>query len=266
MNPSTSSKAKLPDEPASSKSESTSTSKPKEKPKAKPASRTAPLLYRRRAPSTVVTPLSPPPSIRKKATAPPLVAVASARKSPPVTPKSKRPVRDSPNNPFLDESPTEDLAETEKSAGSSPRTPKKERPTVTYVFRGVRGTFPNPLYDHERGRPISPSTRSRLPIEHPDFSPSQHCPPKLLFPRARTSKRKPTTPQKKTLEQELRKSERRRRSVTVSGSESEGEDEKPIVAKKLDFTEEKTDVNLKPKGPKDDTSSDLLRKAVGPVR
>ncbi|KAG6872552.1 hypothetical protein C0995_008896 [Termitomyces sp. Mi166 len=199
------------------------------------------LVYRRLAPaastsSVGTAPVSPPPSNRK-----PIAAAA------PVTPeyrppKRSIPMRDSPNNPFLvsPASVVEDSASPTPSL--SPHTPQyQEQPTVTYVFRGVRGTFPNPLYDHERNRPRSPSALSRLPVEHPDYSPDSRCVPKVLFPMApRKSQRASTRLPGKTLGEELQV-RNRGRSVSVSGSDSEeegedGEERDMIVPKKLDFT------------------------------
>ncbi|KAG5716251.1 hypothetical protein E4T56_gene10814 [Termitomyces sp. T112] len=196
------------------------------------------LVYRRLAPATSTSsvgsaPVSPPPSNRKP------IAVA------PVTPEYRRPkrsipMRDSPNNPFL-VSPASIVGNSASPTPSlSPHTPRhKEQPTVTYVFRGVRGTFPNPLYDHERNRPRSPSARSRLPVEHPDYSPDSHCVPKVLFPMPPRKSRRPTTRLPgRMLEEEIRGA--KRRSVSVSGSDSEeeedGEERGRIMPKKLDFT------------------------------
>ncbi|KAG6914656.1 hypothetical protein DXG01_016099 [Tephrocybe rancida] len=207
------------------------------------------LVYRRRLAAAAAStssvgsaPVSPPPSNRK----PVVATVAPVTPEPPRRSKRGPPMRDSPNNPFLvsPASIAEDSASPTPSL--SPHTPQHfERPTVTYVFRGVRGTFPNPLYDHERGRPRSPSARSQLPIEHPDFSPDPHCAPKLLFPAA---PRKPQRPQRKgpglkTLDEELR-GRKRGRSVSVSRSESgsdvddgeeEAGEERRVKLKKLDF-------------------------------
>ncbi|PFH47981.1 hypothetical protein AMATHDRAFT_6242 [Amanita thiersii Skay4041] len=179
--------------------------------------RDAPLIYRRlqkpqekkaddttaTSTSVVVAPVSPPPSNRK-AVQPTLTAktsdsgaaTLSIGVSPPATPKRKTKARqhgqrtvdmlarDSPNNPFLD-SPTqkEDNAKPNDKK-SSPRTPAslEERPTVTYVFRGVRGVYPNPLYNHAKRRPLSPPPQSKLPPDHPDYTPDMRCPPRLLFP------------------------------------------------------------------------------------
>ncbi|KAF8066866.1 hypothetical protein FPV67DRAFT_1670339 [Lyophyllum atratum] len=212
------------------------------------------LLYRRRLAGAASTssvgsaPVSPPPSNRKTA--------AAAVASPPVTPRPKRifPMRDSPNNPFL-VSPSsaavaDDSASPSPSPNLSPHTPVKERPTVTYVFRGVRGTFPNPLYDHERGRPQSPSSRSKLPAEHPDFSPGAHCPPKMLFPPAAPRKGRQQRQSarvtgrhaeksrggQRSLAEEMRgRSRKRERSFSGSGSEGEEEQEERIAPTKLDF-------------------------------
>ncbi|GLB41149.1 hypothetical protein LshimejAT787_0903640 [Lyophyllum shimeji] len=225
----------------------TSTSTSQKQPSPAPA-----LLYRRRfagaasSSSVGTAPVSPPPSNRKTA--------AATVVSPPRTPRPKRvfPMRDSPNNPFL-ASPSsgavaEDSESPSPSPNPSPHTPAQERPTVTYVFRGVRGTFPNPLYDHEKGRQRSPSARAKLPLEHPDYSPDPHCPPKVLFPAtprkqrqsARVSARRDGAKgraRQRTLEEELRGT-LGKRGRSVSGSDGEPEeknDEDRIMPKKLDF-------------------------------
>ncbi|RDB18410.1 hypothetical protein Hypma_000376 [Hypsizygus marmoreus] len=186
--------------------------------KSKSISPAPPLLYRRRVNTTGVAPVSPPPSNRKTKTVMKMVspvALPSIPGSPPVTPEAKFPVRDSPNNPFLDASPTNDSGIESTDTTPGPRTPQQERPTVTYVFRG-------------------PSD--------PNFSPAPHCPPKLLFPGARRrSARKRGSP-RLTLADEMRKanSKSRQRSVSVSGSDSEdGGYEKPIVPVKLNFAAER---------------------------
>jgi len=83
------------------------------------------------------------------------------------------PVRDSPNNLFLSD-----------SKASHPLIPVpdeqeeyEEPPTVSYVFRGKRQEFPNPLYN----LPAEVHEKSKLPPEHPDFSPSPSIKPKRLF-------------------------------------------------------------------------------------
>lgn len=54
----------------------------------------------------------------------------------------------------------------------------------------MKAEFANPLYN------ISPSAqeRARLPMDHPDYSPSAACPPKLLFPEAHRKLRKKPSP------------------------------------------------------------------------
>ncbi|KIL64692.1 hypothetical protein M378DRAFT_178654 [Amanita muscaria Koide BX008] len=147
--------------------------------------------------TTIAAPVSPPPSRRRQ---PARAAAVTVRpSSPPVTPsKPKRgkrriqmlaeefPVRDSPNNPFLD-SPSGGKEKATNVKPKSPRTPPplEEKPTVTYVFRGVRGVYPNPLYNHAKQRALTPPPQSLLPPEHPDYSPDMRCPPRLLFPKAK---------------------------------------------------------------------------------
>ncbi|KAG5641556.1 hypothetical protein DXG03_004783 [Asterophora parasitica] len=218
------------------------------------------LIYRRRLAATASTssigsaPASPPPSNRKATTTTQTkvaLSFAPVLTPPPRTPEPNTrdtklrgifPMRDSPNNPFLvsPEAAVADSASPTPSPNAEPHTPTalQERPTVTYVFRGVRGTFPNPLYDHEHGRPRSPSARSKLPIEHPEYSPAPHCPPKLLFPPSASRKDKATTTRLirtgspsagkgmrmgrgRTLEEEMRG----RKSLRVYGSnEADGEE------------------------------------------
>lgn len=45
--------------------------------------------------------------------------------------------------------------------------------------RGAKRVYANPLYN----LPPSATARSLLPVEHPDFEPSEGCTPKLLFPK-----------------------------------------------------------------------------------
>ncbi|KAA1473538.1 hypothetical protein DENSPDRAFT_851682 [Dentipellis sp. KUC8613] len=122
-----------------------------------------------------------------------LLTPPTTRHRPPVTPPRRTragastpsrkasgkvaPVRDSPNNPFLADSPA-----SLPSSPLEPRTPthREEKPTLTYVFRGKKQEFMNPHF----GVPRNP--RSLLKPEHPDFSPSDNCTPRELFPhRAR---------------------------------------------------------------------------------
>ncbi|CAG7847577.1 SubName: Full=Uncharacterized protein {ECO:0000313/EMBL:CCA74718.1} [Serendipita indica DSM 11827] len=83
------------------------------------------------------------------------------------------PIQDSPHNIFLTGSkaahPIVPLAE----EGSD----IEQEPTVTYVFRGKRIEFPNPLYN----LPPEAHERSKLPVCDPNFSPSPTIRPKRLF-------------------------------------------------------------------------------------
>jgi hypothetical protein len=106
-----------------------------------------------------------------------------------------------------------------------------EKPTITYVFRGVKRVYRNPLYNHEEDRPYSPPPASRLPIEHPDYSPAMNCSPKLLFPEARRGKGKGKKPASNA---PATKSKKRARSPTLSGDEAD-EDAQEIRPMKLDF-------------------------------
>ncbi|KJA15275.1 hypothetical protein HYPSUDRAFT_58890 [Hypholoma sublateritium FD-334 SS-4] len=151
-----------------------------------------PLLYRKKAQgqSGEVAPVSPPPSHRRA------VAIAPVTPEPPRTrAAARRALRDSPANPFLASpaDPATDSATPSPIAGSStvsPKTPTMgEKPTMTYVFRGVRRVYQNPLYDHGAGRARSPPAASLLPIEDPEYSPAINCTPKMLFPAARRAAR-----------------------------------------------------------------------------
>ncbi|KAI0700663.1 hypothetical protein C8T65DRAFT_741993 [Cerioporus squamosus] len=116
---------------------------------------------------------SPPPSRRAP-------AIAKERKDK----KPALPERDSPNNPFLADSSPGSVPATDSSP--EPRTPKKhvEKPTITMVFRGVKTEMLNPHYVAEEVA-AEAEARARLPVHHPDYSPSDACVPKLLFPDAR---------------------------------------------------------------------------------
>ncbi|TCD59830.1 hypothetical protein EIP91_011344 [Steccherinum ochraceum] len=180
------SKAKAPQAPASPQTRGRSLSRsPTRSPSSSPPAR----LLRRNNTGL----FSPPPSRRHGA---PVAALPVTPPPLPRTPKGDRslkrklfPERDSLNNPFLvpDESP-EALSSPDADAGTPTPLPYVEKPTITYVFRGVKAEFRNPLYDpsHPDGVP-SPRADdpSELPIEDPEFSPTPYCPPKLLFPDAR---------------------------------------------------------------------------------
>ncbi|KAK0483377.1 hypothetical protein IW261DRAFT_1462974 [Armillaria novae-zelandiae] len=161
-----------------------------------PVGSPVPLLFRNkreRAQSTSSL-VSPPPSFRKSKPAPVKAPVRSASPtitSPPRTPKNKvqRPIRDSPNNPFLDPpGGVDDASGNEDDGASLSDRPYEEKPTVTFVYRGVRKTFANPYYDPVKKGPVSPTPSSLLPPEHIDFSPDLRCPPKVLFPKKKHRK------------------------------------------------------------------------------
>lgn len=50
--------------------------------------------------------------------------------------------------------------------------------------RGVKRVYQNPMFNHAKNRPLSPPPNSKLPVEHPEFSPDPSCKPTLLFPEA----------------------------------------------------------------------------------
>ncbi|KAH8076004.1 hypothetical protein BXZ70DRAFT_711149 [Cristinia sonorae] len=136
---------------------------------------------------------SPPPSRRHPA---PVVALPVTPPPLPRTPRAGRslkrklfPERDSPNNPFLvpDDSP-EALSSPDVGSRTPTPLPYVEKPTITYVFRGVKAEFKNPLHDpsNPTGVPdLEPGDPSTLPVSDREFSPDPYCPPKLLFPEAR---------------------------------------------------------------------------------
>ncbi|KAG8848570.1 hypothetical protein FRB91_010704 [Serendipita sp. 411] len=141
----------------------------------------------KKVPSTIGSaPVSPPPSRSNqigpqfKTPSPKHKRVASVASSSggrpipvPEEDDSDGPIRDSPNNLFLS-----------NSRASHPHVPLDDedkeyepKPTVTYVFRGKRVEFPNPHYN----LPPEVHARAKLPLEHPDFSPSPDVKPRRLF-------------------------------------------------------------------------------------
>ncbi|KAF5349263.1 hypothetical protein D9756_009469 [Leucocoprinus leucothites] len=244
-------------------------------------SSSAPLLYRKslkRTHSEASNGLaSPPPSHRKLQTQAPITPPAGTPKpstsstllqtqpaSPPKTPRKqigsrkglKSPqfpiISDSPDNPFYvvpgSPSPGEE-SESPRVDSVSPRTPGTghlERPTVTYVFRGVRREYHNPLYDHKKNRPLSPPPQSLLPIEHPDYSPPVGCKPTVLFPGAPKGKRparaKGDLADNASTSTGLRRSPRRKKAI-IGDSDDENElqgrvteeEETMIKPRKLNF-------------------------------
>lgn len=208
-----------------------------------------PLPYRKAAGRSVqadvvsVAPVSPPPSSRKRSakfstalvtpkTSPIAVDKKAHIASPPSTPKrlpTRRALRDSPDNPFL-ATPVADSDSpgvTESSADPSPRTPSYDKPYINYVFRGTRRTYQNPHYNHAEGRPLSPPPASRLPIDHPEYSPSEACAPKRLFRRKNEKSPGPGY---------MTRSRTKQRSLSSSSNEG-AESVLELRPKKLDFRE-----------------------------
>ncbi|EJD54767.1 hypothetical protein AURDEDRAFT_110259 [Auricularia subglabra TFB-10046 SS5] len=128
-------------------------------------------------PSKAAAPISPPRSKRQTRSATKAAEVVVPRTPPPRAAKSKavnarRPIRGSPGNPFID-----DGRKVERPPPRRESEEFEEKPTVEYVFRGVKATFDNPLYG------LSPSVRARarLPIDDPEFSPDPAVPPRRLL-------------------------------------------------------------------------------------
>ncbi|KAI9458455.1 hypothetical protein HD554DRAFT_2177348 [Boletus coccyginus] len=161
-----------------------------------PPSRRQPLVQPARAasveredPSTdSVAPVTPPRRLFLRA---PSLSVADAFITP-TKPKASKiwPKRDSPNNPFLIDSSEKvtsrsewDSSDEEEEVGEArvqegtPTPTFEEKPTITYVFRGQKATFQNPLY----GLAPEVIAASKLPIDHPDYEAVEACPPKRLF-------------------------------------------------------------------------------------
>ncbi|TFK18449.1 hypothetical protein FA15DRAFT_627880 [Coprinopsis marcescibilis] len=166
----------------------------------------APLLYRKLQASGSTSHaekalISPPASHRKHTnevlvpSSPSPATTASA----PVTPQLKSskkgnlsdtgpvgPLRDSPSNPFV-VTPLGAEDGVESLAGQNETETEDtvyDKPTVTYVFRGVKRVYQNPMFDHLKNRPLSPPPNSKLPVDDPLFSPDPTCKPRLLFPEA----------------------------------------------------------------------------------
>jgi len=160
-----------------------------------PPSRRQPVIQPARAASVEredlgsVTPVTPPCRLFLR---PPSPSAADAFKTP-TKPKATKiwPKRDSPNNPFLSDSSEKvklgsewDSSDEEEEVVGEARvhegtpTPTfEEKPTITYVFRGQKATFHNPLYE------LAPEViaASKLPVDHPDYEAAEACPPTRLF-------------------------------------------------------------------------------------
>ncbi|UZJ56712.1 hypothetical protein CBS101457_006032 [Exobasidium rhododendri] len=89
---------------------------------------------------------------------------------------NKRPIRDSPNNPFLQGGPA-DLGFSGPKRNSRRREacPPRERGRMTYVFRGQRVTYADPYASDSDDDGVGPSTRGCM---------VDRLQPKLLFPSA----------------------------------------------------------------------------------
>ncbi|KAJ7467301.1 hypothetical protein B0H11DRAFT_2197394 [Mycena galericulata] len=105
----------------------------------------------------------------------------SSTVSPPSTPKRYNGAlpfsRDSPDNPFLS-SPLGSQYEVVVNESEPLPNSQEEKPTMAFVFRGVRLSFPNPYYSATSS---CRNPNSDLPPEHPDFEPEEHGVRKLLF-------------------------------------------------------------------------------------
>ncbi|KAF7304635.1 hypothetical protein MKEN_01177400 [Mycena kentingensis (nom. inval.)] len=138
------------------------------------ASSSPPLVYKL---LPVTLPASPPPSPLKQTLRSPYTPTRSAAPSPPATPPPPKRAKhnliptDSPHNPFL----ASPLGPKDEIVATTSRVIREERPTMEYVFRGVRRSFPNPYY----GKPVPPN--SLLPPEHPDYEHDEQHIPKLVF-------------------------------------------------------------------------------------
>ncbi|KAF8526530.1 hypothetical protein BU17DRAFT_62024 [Hysterangium stoloniferum] len=125
---------------------------------------------------------------------------SSSRPDAPASPRSKHKVSGptrSPRTPppverrgrcLPAELPTLDEDENPFIGGSLPK-PRRaarppvditERPTLTYVFKGIKTSLPNPNYH----LPQAVYERARLPLYHPDYSPLPVYRPKRLFQEA----------------------------------------------------------------------------------
>ncbi|KAG9311542.1 hypothetical protein JVU11DRAFT_7747 [Chiua virens] len=160
-----------------------------------PPSRRQPVIHPTRAssverndsskgPSSVV-PVTPPRRLFLRAPSPSVFKTPTKSQATEIRPK-----RDSPNNPFLvgseekvdvrsdwDSSDDEEVVGEARAREGTPTPRHEEKPTITYVFRGQKATFHNPLY----GLAPEVVAASRLPIYHPDFEAAEACPPQRLF-------------------------------------------------------------------------------------
>ncbi|KAJ7067088.1 hypothetical protein C8F01DRAFT_1120242 [Mycena amicta] len=148
-------------------------------------------------------PFSPPPSHRKskpkqKARLEAAIAAGVLRRpTSPTTPPAKRRKlelpRDELNNPFL-------AMKSKWHQADTPSAPE-EKPTMTFVFRGVRREFPNPYYDEANaGAPPKANPKSQLPPEHADFEPDERGIRKLLFKVKKHATQKSGSPSRRAVD------------------------------------------------------------------
>ncbi|KAJ7595048.1 hypothetical protein C8J56DRAFT_885470 [Mycena floridula] len=156
---------------------------------------------------------SPPPSHRK-----PAAKSRSVSLAPSLTLKLetvaeeegfKAPVLDAENNPFIesdddnpfigdDDDEENPFLDSIVSKAADPQGQFEEKPTTSWVFRGTRRTFANPLYG------VPPDPKSLLPPEHPDYEPDLRCARKILFPATKQKvKRVDEAPKRKRKEKKL---------------------------------------------------------------
>ncbi|KAH7917235.1 hypothetical protein BV22DRAFT_1200328 [Leucogyrophana mollusca] len=150
----------------------------------KPRTRSPPPAFRLPLP-----PVTPPGRLFIRPPSPTVTSVTPVKSKP----KKIWPVRDSPNNPFLageddasaagpsgwESSDDEEvIGEARVRQGTPTPVPAhEEKPTITYVFRGQKATFHNPLYD----LPPEVIAASKLPLDHPEFEVAEACAPRRLF-------------------------------------------------------------------------------------
>ncbi|KIJ63829.1 hypothetical protein HYDPIDRAFT_91911 [Hydnomerulius pinastri MD-312] len=199
-----------------------------------------------RAGSRATTPVTPPRKLFLRAPSP---STVDAFKTP-IKPKATKiwPRRDSPNNPFLadaseksklrsewDSSDEEDEVVGEARIREGTPTPAptfEEKPTITYVFRGQKATFQNPLY----GLPAEVVAASKLPLEHPDYEVTEACPPKRLFSGGKRKSRdrsRESTSSEGVKRAKILKSEIDRNSASSSSEGEQSTDSrkrKPLLA------------------------------------
>ncbi|KII84594.1 hypothetical protein PLICRDRAFT_57566 [Plicaturopsis crispa FD-325 SS-3] len=188
-----------------------------------------------RAKKPVQAPVSPPPSRRQTFVTPPPRERKDTKR------KRNMPERDSPNNPFLGDSPL---------TPPGPKTPREEEaPVLTYIFRGQKREFPNPFY-HLPDEYLAPS---RLPVNDPEFEADDSCRPKLLFASARRHRRHRSSPTPKS---------RSRSRAHSNDSDSDHESHQLRTPQGLTFAEELAKAGLRA-GPEEGVAAHSKREVDG---